>query len=77
MAVVIEKYDANKIMAELRELSHLMQDAADCIESLQSKLAKTQLERNAQEAYKNYYKDTLTALESFFEKPTSENEEEK
>lgn len=64
--------DANKIITELRELSHwwqsfavtpemewacLAQDAADCIEALQIQLTK------ASEAYKSYYKDKCNGFE--------------
>jgi hypothetical protein len=56
---VQEKHKNDRLLTFQTDVSAMARDAADMIESLQAELNKTRLERNAQEAYKNYYKAQL------------------
>jgi hypothetical protein len=56
---VQEKHKNDHLLTFQINVSAMARDAADMIESLQAELNKTRLERNVQEAYKNYYKAQL------------------
>jgi hypothetical protein len=56
---VQEKHKNDHLLTFQTNVSAMARDAADMIESLQAELNKTRLERNAQEANKNYYKAQL------------------
>lgn len=61
---VQEKHKNDRLLTFQTDVSAMARDAADMIESLQAELNKTRLERNAQEAYKNYYKAQLAKVKA-------------